>query len=186
MWLSESNGKTYFELTNNANYEGATGEWKVISADASKNLYYIQHSTLSNNYGPAYIECFYNANKDVTKISGYSTSSPSANDYGFQFYVKGAEAPETPVDPPVDPPATGDDFVLSASIKGGDEVVIYNPGHGMAIRNETDNDWYLMPETVAPADNKIAAPDASLVWTVVDNGNGTFSFAASSTAKTRS
>ena len=92
MWLSESNGKTYFELTNNANYEGATGEWKVISADASQSLYYIQHSTLSNSYGPAYIECYYNANKDTTKISGYSSSNPTANDFGFQFYVKGAEA----------------------------------------------------------------------------------------------
>ncbi len=43
-----------------------------------------------------------------------------------------------------------DEYVLAASIKGGDQVVIYNPGHGMAIRNETDNDWYLMPETIAP------------------------------------
>ena len=76
---------------------------------------------------------------------------------------------------PVDPEPT-DDFVLASEIKDGDEVVIYNPGHGMAIKNETDNDWYLMPETVTPTDNKIVAPDASLVWTVVDNGNGTFSF----------
>ena len=27
-------------------------------------LAYIQHATFSNSYGPAYIECYYNANKD--------------------------------------------------------------------------------------------------------------------------
>ena len=110
MWLSESNGKTYFELTNNADYPNATGEWKVISGDASNNLYYIQHSTLSNSYGPAYIECFYNANKDTTKISGYSSSNPTANDFGFQFYVKGAEAP----DPGPGPEPSGEATIIFA------------------------------------------------------------------------
>ena len=110
MWLSESNGKTYFELTNNADYPDATGEWKVISGDASNNLYYIQHSTLSNSYGPAYIECYYNSNKDTTKISGYSTSSPTANDYGFQFYVKGGTAP----DPGPGPEPSGEATIIFA------------------------------------------------------------------------
>ncbi|MBQ6431164.1 MAG: 5'-nucleotidase C-terminal domain-containing protein, partial [Oscillospiraceae bacterium] len=175
-WVSGN----YFELTNNASYPDADGNWKVTWTDGRA---YIQHATMGNNYGPAYIECFYNANKDKTNISGYSSSNPTAkpNDFGFEIYVKGAGGTVTPTEPTTPGPTTptepvSGDYVLSSSIKGGDQVVIYNPGHGMAIKNETDNNWYLVPQAVTPADSKIASPDAAIVWTVVDNGDGTFSF----------
>ncbi|MBQ6430251.1 MAG: 5'-nucleotidase C-terminal domain-containing protein, partial [Oscillospiraceae bacterium] len=59
-------------------------------------------------------------------------------------------APTTPTEP------VGDgSFVLSSAIKGGDQVVIYNPGHGMAIKDETDNNWYLVPQAITPTNNKI-------------------------------
>ena len=175
MWLSESDGKTYFELTNNANYEGATGEWKVISGDATNNLYYIQHSTLSNNYGPAYIECYYNANKDVTKISGYSTSSPTAKDYGFQFYVKGAEAPTPDPDPDPDPKPENE-YVLASELKEGDEVVIVCAAKNVALGN-TYNGYYNNAIAVTPENGKLVDPSADVVWTVGKEGEFyTFSF----------
>ncbi|MBQ6431836.1 MAG: hypothetical protein IJJ99_08180, partial [Oscillospiraceae bacterium] len=84
-------------------------------------------------------------------------------------------APTEPTTAPTEPVGDGS-FVLSGSIKNGDQVVIYNPGHGMAIKDENDNHWYLVPQAITPVNNKIANPDASIVWTVVDNGNGTYSF----------
>ncbi len=86
-------------------------------------------------------------------------------------------APTEPTTAPTEPTEAPDgSFVLSSSIKGGDEVVIYSPGHGMAIKDENDNNWYLVPEAVQPTGNKIYEPSSALVWTVVDNGDGTFSF----------
>ena len=173
MWLSESNGKTYFELTNNADYPDATGEWKVISGDASNNLYYIQHSTLSNNYGPAYIECYYNSNKDTTKISGYSTSSPTANDYGFQFYVKGGTAPDPGPGPE---PTPGNEYVLTSELKEGDEVVIVCAAKNVALGN-TYSGYYNNAIAVTPENGKIVDPSADVVWTVGKEGEFyTFTF----------
>ncbi|MGM9553347.1 MAG: 5'-nucleotidase C-terminal domain-containing protein, partial [Faecousia sp.] len=172
MWLSEQGEKTYFELTNNANYEGATGEWKVVSGDAAKNLYYIQHSTLSNSYGPAYIECFYNSNKNTTKISGYSTSSPSANDYGFQFYVKGATTPDPE-------PTPGNEYVLTSELKEGDEVIIVCAAKNIAFSSEKnpEKNYYNAGVAVTPVDGKITDAPAAIVWTVGKDGeNYTFSF----------
>lgn len=85
---------TYIELTNNANYPGGDDEWIITYKDG---LAYIQSASLSNSYGPAYIECYYNANKNKTNISGYTSSNPyaKANDFGFLFYVLSGEAPCT-------------------------------------------------------------------------------------------
>ena len=86
-------------------------------------------------------------------------------------------APTEPTTAPTEPTTAPDgSFVLSNSIKDGDQVVIYNPGHGMAVKDENEKNWYLVPQAVTPSGNKIANPDASIVWTVVDNGNGTYSF----------
>ena len=81
-------------------YEGADGNWIVKWING---LAYIQHATFANSYGPAYIECYYNASKDKTNISGYSSSDPTpkSNDFGWQFFVKGAggTTPTTPTEP---------------------------------------------------------------------------------------
>ena len=78
--------------------------------------------------------------------------------------------------PDVPTPPTGNDYVLSSEIKDGDEVIIYNPGYGKAVKNETDNNWYLIAQDVTPADNKITTDDTTIVWTVKKNEDGTFSF----------
>ena len=67
-------------------------------------------------------------------------------------------------------------YTLASELKDGDEVIIYNPGYGKAIKNETDNNWYLIAQDVTPADNKITTDDTTIVWTVKKNEDGTFSF----------
>ena len=177
-WVSGN----YFELTNNAGYEGADGNWKVTFVNG---LGYINHATFAGSYGPAYIECFYNANKDVTNISGYSTNDPmtKSNDFGFQFFVKGAGGvnPTEPTTGPIEPTtAPSGDYALASSIKNGDQVIIYNPGNGKAVTNEMSG-YYVAGADVTPANNIIASPIASTVWTVTVNADGTYTFKNGST-----
>ena len=128
------------------------------------------------------MEC-YTKKDGAVKVCGYFTGTPSEKDYGFQFFVKGGTAPTpdpTP-DPKPDPEPTPDpkptnEYVLTNELKDGDEVVIYNPGYGKAVKNETDNNWYLIAQDVTPADNKITTDDTTIVWTVKKNEDGTFSF----------
>ena len=94
--------------------------------------------------------------------------------------VEGGDTP-TPPTPPTPPeptpdPKPGNEYVLTNELKDGDEVVIYNPGYGKAIKNENDNNWYLVAQEVTPADNKITTDDTTIVWTVKKNEDGTFSF----------
>ena len=74
----------------------------------------------------------------------------------------------------------GDDddkiFTLTDSVVAGMDVVIYNPGHGKAIDNTCDRDWYLAATEVTPENDQIVNPDDLLVWTVIDNGDGSLSF----------
>ena len=70
------------------------------------------------------------------------------------------------------------DFVLSGELKDGDEVVIYNKGHNLAIKNETDNDWYIMGAevTIDEENHKVVEPAADVIWTVGVGEDGTYTF----------
>ena len=72
--------------------------------------------------------------------------------------------------------STGDVYALATELKDGDEVIIYNPGYGKAIKNENDNNWYLVAQEVTPANNEIKTDDTTIVWTAKKNDDGTFSF----------
>ncbi|MBO2527788.1 MAG: hypothetical protein CW335_06410, partial [Clostridiales bacterium] len=67
-------------------------------------------------------------------------------------------------------------FSRAASIKDGDEVVIYNPGHNKVIKNETDKDWYLTAEEVALTNGQFVDPSEDVVWKVRKNADGTYQF----------
>ena len=67
-------------------------------------------------------------------------------------------------------------FTLASQLQDGDEVVIYNPGNQLAIRNETDNDWYLLGTQVTPEENHILNPEENLVWTVHVDEDGAYYF----------
>ena len=86
-WLSGN----YIELTNNASYAGGDIKWN-IAPSATENMFYISSATIAGSYGPGYIECF--TKTDGDKIAGYSSSKPSDKDFGFQFYVLGAQVCE--------------------------------------------------------------------------------------------
>ncbi|MGM9599375.1 MAG: S-layer homology domain-containing protein, partial [Faecousia sp.] len=91
--------------------------------------------------------------------------------------VCGAQEPDPGPGPGPGPePTPGNEYVLASEIKDGDEVIIYNPGHGKAIKNENDNNWYLIAQEITPADSKITTDDTTIVWTANKNDDGTFTF----------
>ena len=74
-----------------------------------------------------------------------------------------------------DPKPTGNKYVKAASLKDGDEVVLYNAGNGKALAGEMSS-YYVAGVDVTPADNKITDPDAKLVWKVKKNDDSSFTF----------
>ena len=89
----------------------------------------------------------------------------------MQFYVKGASGePEEP-----DPQPTVS-YKLATELKTGDEVVIYNPGAKKALSSEPLGNYYLAAKNATVEENAIAEPDASTVWTVTVNEDGSYSF----------
>ena len=111
--------------------------------------------------------------------SGYHTITEEF--FAMNFYVKGAagsDTPDTPEDPdvpdtPVDPnpPATGEDYVLTTELKAGDEVIIVCAAKNVALSaNYPNGSFYNEGITVSPVDGKITNPDAAIVWTVGEDG----------------
>ncbi len=170
-WLSENDKGTFVELTNDANYTGGDTKWNVTTCNAATNTFFISSSSIATSYGPGHIECY--AKSGVDKIAGFGKANPTETDFGFQFYVKGGTAPDPGPGPE---PTPGNEYVLASEIKDGDEVIIYNPGHGKAIKNENDNNWYLIAQEITPADSKITTDDTTIVWTANKNDDGTFTF----------
>lgn len=64
------------------------------------------------------------------------------------------------------PPVDDEEYVLTTTLKDGDQVVIYNPGAGKAMSNETLAQYYRAGKDITPVDNKVINPSADLVWTV--------------------
>ena len=59
----------------------------------------------------------------------------------------------------------------------GASVVIYNPGHKLAMSsNVLNNDWYLDSASVTIQEDKVIDPAADLIWTVKTGADGVYTF----------
>ncbi len=63
-----------------------------------------------------------------------------------------------------------------ADLTDGSYVVIYNPGHSLAISSETYQDWYLLGAAATIEDGQTIEPAANLVWKVSVNADGSYTF----------
>ncbi len=144
---------------------GATStSWTPTGPDATDFHYYLRLDDLSNNYGKMYMEYY----KGFTL---YGTSSPTAADYGINFYKQGtpAETPATQV--------TGDLVTSLTQLTDGTTVAIYSPGHKTAISTKENGDWYLKANPCTIDENgKVAQFTSDFVWKVQVNDNGTYTF----------
>ena len=69
-----------------------------------------------------------------------------------------------------------DEYVLATELKDGDQVVIYNPGSKTAVSSTVKSNYYLTPVETTVEDDAITDPDASVVWTVAVNEDGSYTF----------
>ena len=165
-WLSGN----YVELTSNKSHDGAATGWKLAQCNADTNTYYIYSSTLTTSYGNSYIETYYKkkpADKDV--FCGYSTGEAklTEKDYGMQFYLVAHQDQPEP---------TGDKFGLSSTLATGDEVILFNEEFGKAITSEVISNYYLKGADMTPEEGIITTDDATAVWKVTVNDDGTYTF----------
>ena len=79
--------------------------------------------------------------------------------------------------------ATDDQFRLSfyivedEPIKDGDQVVIYAPAYKKALSSEKTGNYNVGTDIEITADGTVTGYTESNIWTVVENGDGTYSFA---------
>ena len=71
-----------------------------------------------------------------------------------------------------DPKPTGNKYVKAASLKDGDEVVLYNPAQGKALSKEIVATYYKVGTAVTPTDGVLETSDTAIVWTVATDGTG--------------
>ena len=164
-WNADS-GKTSLSL------DGANPNLAVVAQDGSTNTFNIYSATQTGKYEHIYLE-WYAAKTD---FSAYDTGSSNAAkpDFGFQFYVKGAEAPE-PGPGPEPEPTPGDEYVLTGELKDGDKVIFVNKSVSQAMSaTAASNGYNRAGVAVTPVDNKITTEDTTIVWTVEMTEGGFF------------
>ena len=77
-----------------------------------------------------------------------------------------------------DAPATGSvvQYFLTDSLKDGNKVVIYNPKNGKALTSTITGKYYLEGADVTLSGTALQNASDAAVWTVTDNGDGTYTF----------
>ncbi|MDO4815443.1 MAG: S-layer homology domain-containing protein [Bacillota bacterium] len=63
-----------------------------------------------------------------------------------------------------------------SQLKDGDRIVIYNPGHELALKSEMFGSWCIRGGAVEIDGTHIKTPDDSMVWTVDVDDDGNISF----------
>ncbi len=131
--------------------------WEITSA-ATADCVYIKNVNRGN-----YIEWFAEKNN----WSSYYNIGSNEALFAQQIYLV-IESDEGGEDP--------DPEVPSGPIKDGDKVVIYAPAYNKAL-SATKTGNYNVGVDVTVSGDKLEGYGESEIWTVIDNGDGTFSFA---------
>ena len=177
--LTDSNGVTVAPKGGNENgIKAADYEWKVEFTDGTFRFLGQGADTvvLAGNTGSG------------NKYRAYKTATVSKTPGGYPSYFTlykldegSSTAPTDPVDPkPSEPvvtePKPSEPVVSAAPIAAGDRVVIYAPAYGKALSTvKTGN--YNVGVDVALTDGVLTGYGETEVFTVIDNGDGSFSFA---------
>ena len=138
------------------------GEYTLFELEETDGGLFVKSTNAQFSGKPQYLE-FY---------GGYFTCFGMGSDpsiYTFQFYKTGTFDPgETPDPEPAPDP--------DAPIADGDRVVIYNPAYGKALSATYSGHYNNGTDVTVGSDGTLSGYSASDVWTVIDNGDGTWSF----------
>ena len=128
---------------------------KWILEDAGDGAYYVQ-----NTVRDAYIE-WYASNNNWSAY--YNIADGSEGMFALKFY-KVTDAPDTPEPEP------------EAPIADGEQVVIYAPAYNKALSAEYSGFYNKGTDITVGTDGTLSGYTDKDVWTVKDNGDGTWSF----------
>ena len=167
-----TNEKGQFTFSADGNYltSGATGKSLTMAETASEFSYWtleeqdegwlVKNVSAQYNGGAQYIEYY-------SGFTTYGYNSGNAGIYTFQFFQ--ADEVKEPGSTPE--PEPGDD-----PIHNGEQVVIYNPQYRKALSGTYDGFYNNGTAVTVGTDGTVSGFTASDVWTVIDNGDGTWSF----------
>ena len=126
------------------------GDYTLFDLEKQENGSFVKSTNAQYSGKPQYLEYY----------GGYFTCYGMGNNtdiYTFQFYK------------------TGTFSTASGPIAHGDQVVIYNPEYKKALSGTYDG-YYNNGTDISVADGVVSGFTASDVWTVIDNGDTTWSF----------
>ena len=129
--------------------EAEDGQYSQWTLEETSGGWFIKNTEAQYNGNPQYVEYYSNA----FTTYGMNSNSDEAI-YTFQFYY----APET------------------ATLQDGDRVVIYNPAYGKALSGEYNGYYNKGTDVTVGTDGQISGYTDKDIWTVIDNGDGTYSF----------
>ena len=149
---------------NNNGIQAGTYTWSAAFADGAFRFLGTGEDTvvLASNTGS---ENKFRAYKNTT-VSNNPAGYPSS--FALYQHVEGTGDPDPG---PVDPPEPGE-----SPIKGGDQVVIYAPAYNKALSSEKTGNYNVGTDITVAEDGTVSGYGASDIWTVVDNGDGSYSF----------
>ena len=174
--LTDSNGITIAPKGGNNNGI-ASGDysWSVTAENGTFRFFGQGSDTvvLASNKGSA------------NKFRGYKTATVSGNAAGYPSYFTlyklsdgGSTEPSEPIEsePVVSEPVESEPVTPAGPIAAGDKVVIYAPAYGKALSTvKTGN--YNVGVDVTLTDGVLTGYGETEVFTVIDNGDGSYSFA---------
>lgn len=160
--IKEDNGKTHRNFT-------------IANAPSQVYTYNTQYNTLVTevNGDELYFGTYDNYNTfSVSYFSKIASSFPA------HFYVAG-EGGEVEPDP-TEPVAPGETIPVAVDeLLDGYNVVIYAPAYNKALSADkvSAGSYYNKGTDITIANGEMTGYGSAEIWTVVDNGNGTYSFA---------
>ena len=170
--LTDSNGVTIAPKGGNNNgIKSAAYDWKVEFVDGTFRFLGQGEDTvyLASNTSSQY----------ENKFRGYKTATVDKYPDGylsyFTLYKLGEDSVE-PTEPVETEPVVTEPVVTEAPFAAGDKVVIYAPAYGKAL-STTKTGNYNVGVDVTVTDGVMTGYTAAEVFTVIDNGDGSFSFA---------
>ena len=174
--LTDSNGVTVAPKGGNNNgIVSGDYDWTVTVENGTFRFFGQGSDTvvLASNVGSAH------------KYRGYKTTTVSGNPAGYPSYFTlykladgGSTEPSEPIEsePVVSEPVESEPVTPAGPIAAGDKVVIYAPAYGKALSTvKTGN--YNVGVDVTLTDGVLTGFGETEVFTVIDNGDGSYSFA---------
>ena len=160
--FKSADGYLYLDGTNVRLVEDL-GEYTCFDLETAEGGWFIKSTNAEYNGNPQYLE-FYGG---YFTCFGMNNSRPEI--YTFQFYKAGT------FDPSEDP-LPGGGTTVEAPFEDGDTVVIYAPAYNKALSGEYTGHYNNGTDVTVGTDGTLAGYTNADIWTVIDNGDGTWSF----------